>query len=90
MAYVREPQPTPYFLSKVVTGEKNQLILDSECSQHMSINLNNDDYINSQVQTDEQTIDYEIPELRRSNRECKAPDRFGINVNLDMLMSSEG
>ena len=41
------------------------------------------------VMTDEQTVDYVVPDLRRSTRKCNAPDRFGVNVDPDAVLSSD-
>ena len=41
------------------------------------------------VMTDEQTIDYVVPDLRHSTRKRNAPDRFGVSVDLDAVLSSD-
>ena len=43
----------------------------------------------AEVQTDEQTVEYTVPDLRRSTRQGNPPDRFGINLNLDTVISSD-
>ena len=83
MAYVREPEPTPYFLSKVVTAETVQ---PEKVTKAMPSNVNtkvtrdqpNDGQLLA-LPHDNPTNDHAI---RRSSRTRKPPDRFGVYIDL--------
>ena len=88
MVYVREPNPSPYFMSKVVrheqgpqtdrhTNDKSAPIKD----QHVTAK--------AEVQTDKQAGECTVPDLRRSTRHRNPQNRFGIHVKLDTVVSSD-
>ena len=90
MASVREPNPTPYFISKVVTHELAQQT--DTCTDAQSAHNASDRHdvtINAETLTDEQRVEYTVPNLRRSTRTHNPQDRFGINVHLDTVISSD-
>ena len=91
MAYIREPEPTPYFLSKVVTAET---VSTEKVTQATPGNVNtkvtrdqpNDGQL-SALPHDNQTNDQAI---RKSSRTRKPPDRFGVYIDNDSALSEEG
>ena len=65
MAYVREPNPTPYFMSKVVTHEQGPQT-DRHTNDQSALMNDQHATAEAEVQTDEQTVEYTVPDLRRS------------------------
>lgn len=89
MAYVREPQPTPYFMSRVATCENGQQTDGQKDAQNV---LHADKPVadpNENSTADEQTVDYAVPHLQRSTRIHNPPDRLGVNVNPDAVLTSD-
>lgn len=86
MAYVRQPDPTPYFLGKIVTYENGQ----NDDTENISPNVHTENNMTvspdmtvpsaNNSQSDRQVV-------RRSSRTRKAPDRFGVKV--DDVLSDE-
>ncbi len=70
MAYVREPQPTPYFLNKVVTNDNGQQVDKRGDSQNVHTDRTGIKGVqtNEASPTDEQTVDYTVHLPRRSTR----------------------
>ena len=90
MAYVREPQPTPYFMSRVATCENGQQTDGPNDAQNMqNVDSNRGTLLNEQPTSDEQTVDYVVPNLRQSSRTHKVPDRYGFGLNPEEVISSE-
>lgn len=89
MAYVREPQPIPYFMSRVATCENGQQT-DAQIDPQVIQNADDKQTALHKAgsQTDEQTVEYTVPDLRRSARVRKPPNRLGMNVNLNNILSS--
>lgn len=91
MAYVREPEPTPYFLSKVVTAETVQPVKVTEATPRdvpaKEPRDQSDDGQLSALPHDNITND---PTVRRSSRTRKPPDRFGVYLDVDSALSDEG
>lgn len=88
MAYVRRPDPSPYFLGKVATYENGQ-VNDTEI---VSPNVHTE---NNMIRSPDTTIptvatnQSDRPVVRRSSRTRKAPDRFGVKVDIDHVLSDE-
>ena len=86
MAYVRQPTPSSYFMPKVVTNQQNER-QEGSANSHI---------LDTQSSSTEQTVKLqnsssrETAPPRRSSRQRKPPDRLGITVNLDDVMSSDG
>ena len=88
MAYVREPNPKPYFMSKVVTHEQGPQTDRHTNDQPAPIN-DQHATAEAEVQTNEHTVEYTVPDLRCSTRQRNPPNRFGIYLKLDTVISSD-
>ena len=90
MAYIREPQPTPYFMSRVATCENGQQTDGQNDAQAVqNVDDNGGTLLNQQLTSDEQTVDYVVPNLRQSSRTHKVPERYGFGLNPEEDISSE-
>ena len=90
MAYIREPQPTPYFMSRVATCENGQQTDGQNDAQAVqNVDDNGETLLNQQLTSDEQTVDYVVPNLRQSSRTHKVPERYGFGLNPEEVISSE-
>ena len=90
MAYIREPQPTPYFMSRVATCENGQQTDGQNDAQAVqNVDDKGETLLNQQLTSDEQTVDYVVPNLRQSSRTHKVPERYGFGLNPEEVMSSE-
>lgn len=87
MAYVREPQPTPYLMSRVATCENGQQTDGQNDIQ--GLDNRQETSQNANLTSDEQTVDYVVPNLRQSTRARNPPDRFGLVINPDAVISSD-
>ena len=91
MAYVREPEPTPYFLSKVVTAETVQPEkVTEDTPQNVNTKISRDQSNDGQLSA----LPHDNPpndlSVRRSTRARKPPDRFGVYIDNDSALSEEG
>ena len=92
MAYtcIREPQRTPYFMSRVATcrnGQQTDGQNDAQAVQN--VDNNGEALLNIQLTSDEQTVDYDVPNLRQSSRTHKVPEHYGFGLNPEEVISSE-
>ena len=90
MAYIREPQPTPYFMSRVATCENGQQTNGENNAQSVqNVDDNGGTLLNQKPTSDEQTIDCVVQNLRQSSRTHKVPERYGFGLNSEEVISSE-
>ena len=86
MAYIREPNPVPYFADKVVTN-KFTTQYSNTSTQTYDNAVNNDD--DEKSNSDDKQVD-EPAHARQSKRVRKQPDRYGMPIEIGHSSVSSG
>ena len=91
MAYVRESEPTPYFLSKVVTAEtmRPRKVTEAMPSTVHTEVIREQPY-DGQLSVHPHDNPTNVRAVRRSSRARKQPDRHGVKNDVDSALSEEG
>ena len=91
MAYIREPDPSPYFLSKVVTAET---VPPEKVTQATPGNVKSKENIEQPIDGQLSALPHDNPTndpvIRKSLRTRKRPERFGVYIDNDSALSEEG
>ena len=90
MAYIFEPRSTPYFMSCVATSENGQQTDGQNDVQAVqNVDDNGGTLLKQQLTSDQQTVDYVVPNLRPSSRTHKVPERYGFGLIPEEVISSK-
>ena len=77
-------------MSRVSNCENGQQSGGPNNAQDMqNVDTNRGTLLNEQPTSEEETVDYVVPNLRQSSGTNKVPDRYGFGLNPEEIISSE-